>query len=120
MAVPAAALVLVGADRQVAKSACGIDPEQLGNLAESFDKYVVVNGSLVRVDDARGHPLFKKYSVVGAGRVVSYLGVPLADSAGNTVGALSVFDHVPRQWRPGHIQILDDLAGVATARMFGA
>lgn len=124
LAAPAAALVGVGADRQSVKSADGIDlaspPTHLTSLAESFDKYVVVNGSPVEVEDARRHPLFKKYSVVGDGRVVAYLGMPLADRAGNTVGALNVFDGVPRQWSRGHVQILNDLAGVVAARMFGA
>ena len=124
LGAPAAALVWVGADRQSVRSAYGVDlaspPIHLTNLAESFDKYVVVNGSAVNVDDARRHPLFKKYSVVGEGSVVAYLGMPLADGAGNTVGALNVFDGVPRKWSPGHLQILSDLAGVAAARMFSA
>lgn len=123
LGAPAAALVLIGADRQFVKSASGFDlrslPKHLAGLDESFDKYVVANGSLVRVDDARQHPLFKTYSVVGENRVVAYLGVPLTDRAGNTVGALSVSDSAPREWSRGHIQILDDLAGVATSRMFG-
>lgn len=122
LGVPAAALVLIGADRQCVVGAAGTDPvslpKHLDGLAESFDKYVVANGSLVRVDDARHHPAFKTYSGVGEGRVVAYLGVPLADAAGNTVGALSVSDRAPREWSSGHVQILDDLAAVATARMF--
>ncbi len=122
LAAPAAALMVLGADRPFVISSIGIDvaspPKHLDTVAESFDKYVVANGSLVRVDDARHHPVFKTYSVVGEGRVVAYLGVPLADTAGNTVGALSVSDSVPRKWSSGHIQILEDLAAVATARMF--
>jgi GAF domain-containing protein len=78
-----------------------------------------VNGSAVEVEDARRHPVFKNYSVVGEGHVVAYLGMPLADDAGNTVGALNVVDKVPRQWSPGHVQILSDLAEVAAKRMFG-
>lgn len=123
LGAPAAALVLIGADRQFVKGAYGFDvtslPSHLQGLDESFDKYVVANGSLVRVDDARHHPLFKKYSAVTQGRVAAYLGVPLVDSAGNAVGALSVSDSAPREWSRGHVQILDDLAGVAMSRMFG-
>ncbi|MDA2894473.1 GAF domain-containing protein [Mycolicibacterium sp. BiH015] len=122
LGAPAAALVLIGADRQSVKSAFGYEltslPPHLSALDESFDKYVVANGSLVRVDDARHHPLFKTYSVVGQGHVTAYLGVPLTDRAGNTVGALHVSDGSPREWSRGHIQILDDLAAAVTSRIF--
>lgn len=122
LGAPAAAIVLVGADRQYVRSAFGFNsaslPRHLAAIDESFDKYVVANGSLVRVDDARNHPLFKTYSVVRESSVIAYLGVPLADAAGNTVGALSVSDTAPREWRRGHIQILDDLAAAVTARLF--
>lgn len=122
LGAPAAALVLVGADRQIVKSAFGYEltslPRHLSTLDESFDKYVVANGSLVRVDDARQHPLFKTYSVVDQGHVTAYLGVPLSDRAGNTVGALSVFDSAPREWSRGHAQILDDLAAAVASRIF--
>lgn len=122
LATPAAAVVLVGAESQSLAGACGVDPasppKHLVDLAESFDKYVVVNESLVRVENAAHHPLFGKYSIVAEGRIAAYLGVPLTDDAGNTVGVLSVFDSSPRQWKNGHIQILDDLASVAKGRMF--
>lgn len=122
LGAPAGAIVLVGADRPYVRSAVGFSsaslPKHLAAIDESFDKYVVANGSLVRVDDARNHPLFKTYSVVRESRVVAYLGVPLADAAGNTVGALSVSDTAPREWSRGHIQILDDLAAAVTARLF--
>jgi signal transduction protein with GAF and PtsI domain len=94
LGAPVATLVLVGADRQFVKSADGVDlsalPKHLERLAESFDKYVVANGSLVRVDDARVHPLFKTYSVVGEGRVLAYLGMPLSDRAGNTTAGVEL------------------------------
>lgn len=124
LSTPAAALVLVAADRQIVKSAVGVDsdwpPDSPESLAESFDKYVVANGSAVEVEDARLHPLFKTFSAVAQGRICAYLGMPLADDTGNTVGALSVSDTAPRRWTSGHLQILGDLAAVAAARMFGA
>lgn len=121
LSVPAATLVLIAADRQFFISATGsIPPTHRTDLAESFDKYVVANGSLVSVDDARQHPLFKKYSAVVEGHLVAYLGMPVADDAGNSVGALSVSDTVARHWTSGQMQILDDLAAVAAAQMFGS
>ncbi len=121
LSVPAAALVLIAADRQIVLGAAGSTPPvDQTSLAESFDKYVVANGSPVSVDDARRHPLFKRYSAVAHGHVIAYLGTPLADNAGNTVGALSVSDTVPRRWTSGHLQILGDLAAVAAARIFGS
>ncbi|MGQ9350948.1 GAF domain-containing protein [Mycolicibacterium gilvum] len=120
LSVPAAALVLIAADRQFVIGAAGsVSPMDQTSLAESFDKYVVANGSPVSVDDARRHPLFKRYSAVGQGHVIGYLGMPLADDAGNTVGALSVSDTAPRRWTSGHLQILGDLAAVAAAQIFG-
>nr|ABP47213.1 putative GAF sensor protein [Mycolicibacterium gilvum PYR-GCK] len=121
LSVPAAALVLIAVDRQFVISAVGsIPPADQTGLTESFGKYVVANGSLVSVDDARQHPLFKKYAAVARGRVVAYLGTPVADGAGNTVGALSVSDTAARRWTSGEMQILGDLAAVAVARIFGS
>ena len=121
LSVPAAALVLVAADRQFVLGAAGSTPSvDRTSLAESFEKYVVANGSPVSVDDARRHQLFKRYSAVAHGHVIAYLGMPLADDAGNTVGALSVSDTAARRWTSGHLQILGDLAAVAAARMFGS
>lgn len=122
LGAPAAALVLIGPNRPVVASSFGYDvtslPRHLTTLDESFDKYVVANSSLVRVDDARQHPLFKTYSVVDTGDVTAYLGVPLADRAGNTIGALGVSDPEPREWSRGHMQILDDLAAAVTSRIY--
>lgn len=116
LSVPAAALVVVLADRQLVLGAAGCIRQT--SLAESFDKYVVANGAPVSVDDARRHPLFKKYAAVAQGHIVAYLGMPVADGAGNTVGALSVSDTAARRWTSGDMQILGDLAAVAAARIF--
>ncbi|ADU00664.1 GAF domain-containing protein [Mycolicibacterium gilvum] len=122
LSAPVASLVLVAADRQFVAGAIGLGEATIRsqNFAESFDTYVVANGSPVSVDDARRHPLFKKWSSVRHAEVVAYLGMPLTDSAGHTVGTLSVSDRSPRRWTSGHMQILSDLAAVATERIFGA
>ena len=116
--MPDAALVVVALDSQFVLGAAGCTPQT--GLAESFDKYVVANGASVSVDDARRHPLFKKYAAVAQGHVVAYLGMPVADDAGHTVGALSVSDTAVRRWTSGQMQILGDLAAVAAARIFGS
>ena len=72
------------------------------------------------IEDARVDPVLKNHPAVLDGSVVAYLGIPLFDHAHHAIGTLCVFDTKPRIWGTGHIQVLSDLAELATERIFGA
>lgn len=120
--VPFAAVSLVDSDRQFFKSAVGLS----GDLAQkrqtplemSVCQYAVANRAPLVLEDARNDPTFQEHPAVLAGAVVAYLGIPLFDPSGNALGTLCVYDTKPRVWSAGHIQVLSDLAALATDRMF--
>jgi signal transduction protein with GAF and PtsI domain len=72
------------------------------------------------VDDARVDPIFKSHPAVLDGTLVAYLGIPLMDRDDNAIGTLCVYDTKPRLWSTGHVQILSDLAEIASERIFGS
>ena len=121
--VPHTAVSLVDVNRQFFKSAVGIaglfERDRETPLEESVCQYVVANGEALVIEDARIDPIFKNHPLVLDGRLVAYLGIPLIDHDGNAVGTLCVFDGKPRLWSTGHVQVLRDLASLATERMFG-
>lgn len=118
---PAASLTLVDTDRQYFKSSVGMDgDERQTPLERSVCQYAVANGAALLLEDARTDPVFRNHPAVLDGTVVAYLGIPLVDNDDNAVGTLCVFDDKPRLWGTGHMQILSDLAQLASERMFGS
>jgi GAF domain-containing protein len=119
---PSAALSLIDVDRQFFKSSVGMgtsDEERQTPLDRSVCQYAVANGAALLLEDARTDPVFRNHPAVRDGSVVAYLGIPLVDREDNAVGTLCVFDDKPRLWGTGHVQILSDLAHLASERMFG-
>ncbi len=121
---PSSAISLIDIDRQFFKSSLGMgdtsDPEnRQAPLDQSICQYTVADGHALVLEDARSDPVFMKHPVVRSGAVVAYLGIPLIDHDGHAVGTLCVFDDRPRRWSTGHLQVLSDLAQLATERIFG-
>ncbi|MHA0286135.1 GAF domain-containing protein [Mycobacterium sp. C3-094] len=120
---PHALVSLVDVDRQFFKSAAGMEmrtPEERQTpLERSLCQYAVANGQALVLEDARLDPVFKNHPAVQDGTVVAYLGIPLTDTHGNSIGTLCVYDDKPRLWGTGHVQVLTDLAGLASERIFG-
>ena len=120
---PHAMVSLVDVDRQFFKSATGKDldkPEERQTpLDRSLCQYAVANGEALVLEDARLDPVFQHHPAVQDGTVVAYLGIPLTDHDGNSIGTLCVYDDKPRLWGTGHVQVLSDLAGIAAERIFG-
>jgi hypothetical protein len=121
---PFALVSLVDSDRQFFKSAAGMEitsPEERQTpLNRSMCQYAVANRAPLVLEDARADPVFKNHPAVRDGTLVAYLGIPLIDGDGNAIGTLCVFDTKPRLWGTGHVQVLSDLAALATERIFGA
>lgn len=124
LAVPTAAVSLVDHNRQYLFSAVGLSGElektRQTSIEESVCRYVVNSGEPLIVEDARSHPLLRDHPTVVADALLSYAGIPLTNDAGKTIGTLCVWDSRPRQWSSGHVQILQDLAGLVRRRIFGS
>ncbi|MBY4039120.1 GAF domain-containing protein [Rhodococcus fascians] len=119
---PSAAFSLLDDRRQYFKSALGL-PSELGGAQEvpleaSICRYAIDLGQPLMLEDARLNDALKDHPSVQSNLFVSYLGVPLTDDDGHSVGTLCVWDRRPRQWTTGHIQILQDLAWIIRERVF--
>ncbi|MGV8871824.1 MAG: GAF domain-containing protein [Rhodococcus sp. (in: high G+C Gram-positive bacteria)] len=120
--VPSAAFSMLDDKRQYFKSALGLPPEIDGAqevpIEVSICRYAVDLGQPLVVEDARLNDTLKDHPSVLGKLLVAYLGVPLTDDNGNSVGTLCVWDQQPRQWTTGHIQVLQDLAWIIRERIF--
>ncbi len=119
--VPVILVSLVDADRQFFKSASGL-PEPWATqgetpLSHSFCQHVVTTGALLRVEDARQHPLVRDNLAVSELGVVAYLGMPLATADGQVLGSLCAIDTKPRTWTTEDAVTLRDLAGLAMSEV---
>ncbi|HET9690503.1 MAG TPA: EAL domain-containing protein [Acidimicrobiales bacterium] len=110
--VPVAVVNVVRPGRQTYPAEVGVGapctevPDEL-----SFCAQVVETAGLVRVADARLHPVYGANPLVQAGQIRAYAGVPLRH-AGVVVGAVSIFDRRPRRFGPKVVDALE-----ATARV---
>ncbi|HEY0929972.1 MAG TPA: ATP-binding protein [Gemmatimonas sp.] len=86
-------------------------------LSHSFCKHVVDSRTVLRIPDARVHPLVCTNPSIDEFGVVGYLGIPLTTSDGHTLGALCAITHTPREWTPFEEAILDDLARVVVCEI---
>jgi len=121
---PFSTVSLIDANRQFFKSTVGMgdmtDPQNRETtLDQSLCQYAVADRTPLVLEDARSDPIFKNHPVVRSGAIAAYLGIPLIDHDGHAIGTLCVFDDKPRLWGTGHVQVLTDLAALATERIFG-
>lgn len=119
---PYAAVSLVDHDRQVLVGFNIRDEsvERSRPLEMSVCKFAVVSGEPLIVGDAALHPLLADHPMVRSGEVRAYAGILLVDGHGHAIGTLCSWDHDRRHWTSGQIQILSDLAAVASACVFSA
>ncbi len=121
--VPAAAVSLIDRNRQFIKSGVGLPPELAAArqfpIDQSICQYVIDGGEPLIVEDAFLHATLKDHPAVLGKLARSYMGIPLKDDAGLSVGTLCVWDEKPRKWTIGHQQILQDLAWIVRERIFG-
>lgn len=123
LSAPIAAVVLVSSDQEVFLSVAGLPEgileERTMSLEHSISQFVVITGEPMAIEDIRADAKFSNHPIATDGTVISYLGVPLTNADGYTVGTLCVADGTPRLWSRGHVQILQDLADVVGEGMFG-
>src|SRR3954462_2086129 len=117
LGVPTAVLALVDDRRQFFKSAVGVEgeaAEQRGTpLSHSFCQHVVHTGTLLRVDDARDHPLLSDNPAVRDLDVIAYLGMPLFGPDGEVAGSLCAMSPQPHRWSEDDAGRLSELAAAA-------
>jgi hypothetical protein len=118
---PVALLSLVAADRQFFGSSFGLPEPWASNrgtdLLHSFCQHVVVSNQPLLVTDARKHPLVHGSLAIRDLDVIAYVGVPLNDQDGNTLGSFCVIDHEPRQWKAADVELLHDFAAAVMDRV---
>lgn len=111
---PVALISLVDGDRQFFKSTAGSAKPWAGvretPLSHSICQHVVETGRPLVVNDARRDPLLRDNLAVRDFNLVSYLGVPLRRGGEHTLGAFCVIDTQPREWQPGEVGLVSELA----------
>lgn len=116
LGAPAAAVNLI-TDRHhvVAEEGLGLDRhERVLSLEESICARVVASGLPLVLGDATRHPWTAELAPVREGLVSGYLGVPLEVAGVGIVGVLCVLAS-DREWQPGDLAALSDLAATAVA-----
>ncbi|MBX7450890.1 GAF domain-containing protein [Mycolicibacterium sp. 3033] len=121
LAAPMVAITIIDADTQLL-AGCNIASPQVTRVraaSTSISKLTVAAGIPFIVDDARVHPLLSAHPSVVAGEVGAYAGVPLFSDHDQPVGALSAWNARPHLWTGGQIMVLQDMADLASAKVFG-
>ena len=111
--VPMAAINFLDVDRHWSKSMVGFDaPESPRQL--SFCALTVLNDWPTVLPDLSADPRFTEHpAVMGDPRLRMYAGAPLSTPGGQRIGTICVMDTAPRDFAPGDLQVLRDLAGIA-------
>jgi GAF domain-containing protein len=113
-AVPAAAVSLITADKQILKSVAGAARRET-TRDESFCQYVVRDRKPVTIENASTDPLVRDHpAVLGEPYVRAYAGAPLRTADGFVLGSFCVFDVKPRVFAPKRLAVLAALARVAS------
>ncbi|MGI5181156.1 PAS domain S-box protein [Dactylosporangium sp. CA-152071] len=120
---PVGLLTLVDDERMHIIGRHGLPPDLDRVHAEpatsSFCQYVVTENAPLVVSDARDHPVLRDLGAVLDRGVTAYLGHPIHDLHGNTLGAICVTDSVPRHWTDDDIAAVSECAAMLEV-MLGA
>ena len=123
--VPHAAITLIDHDRQYIKSVFGMDAELSPGqclqvpLSYSVCQYVVETDAPLSYEDAAKDAFFAAHQAATKMGVVAYLGVPIhwenEEGKPNALGALCVWDALPRIWQPDDVALLQEFAVLVEA-----
>jgi serine phosphatase RsbU (regulator of sigma subunit) len=120
LGVPVALVSLVEADRQVFPGQVGL-PEPWASsplaLAHPLCQRVAATGSALVLADARQYEQARGSATISEMGMIAYAGMPLTDSEGHVLGALSAIDTQPRAWTPRELARLADLAAACCAEL---
>lgn len=118
---PASLVSIVEAKRQIFPGAVGLVETLMSSrqtpIAYSFCQYVVEDAKPLVVSDARNDPRLQSNPAIEEFDVIAYVGYPLTDATGQTVGSLAALDSVPRAWSTDDLDVLQDLALACSAEL---
>jgi hypothetical protein len=103
----------------VGRNVAAGDSERARPTDQSIAQYTVVSGIPFIVDDATQHPLLADHPSVRSGAVGAYAGVPIFSDDDAAVGSLCAWDTHAVNWTGGQILVLQDMADLASAKIFG-
>ncbi|PJG47749.1 diguanylate cyclase [Sphingobium sp. LB126] len=117
LGVPISAVSLVDADRQWFKSLAGLDDKETSRDV-AFCNHTIRQRAPMVITDAREDARFCDNPLVtGDPNIRSYAGIPLETPDGYNIGSLCAIDTVPRQFDPGQIAILQNLAALVVEQL---
>ncbi|WP_375197727.1 diguanylate cyclase [Sphingobium sp.] len=117
LGVPISAVSLVDADRQWFKALSGLDAEETPRDV-AFCNHTIRERAPMVVTDATEDARFRDNPLVtGDPNIRSYAGIPLETPDGYNIGSLCAIDTVPRQFDPGQIAILRNLAALVVEQL---
>jgi len=115
--VPMALISLVDSERQWFKSRIGIDVSETSRDL-SFCAHTILDTKPMVVEDASRDARFADHPMVTGGPSVRfYAGVPIRSTGGLALGTLCAIDSHPRQLSPDQLEVLQDLADIASKEM---
>ena len=119
LGVPVSLVSLVDDDRQIFAAQVGVEePWTEGTpLSHSFCQHVVEDDAPLVVDDAREDDRLRENLAIPDLDVVAYCGVPIRTAGGRVVGSFCVIDSDPREWSDEEVQLVEDLAQLATSEL---
>jgi GAF domain-containing protein len=105
------------AGSEPAAAAAAAEPGRVMSRDHGYCPHVVVRRKALVLDDVCDYPRFAGNPVVDEIGIRSYLGAPLIDRTGTTLGTICVVDIEPRPWgRPG-LETIKSLAAELTERI---
>lgn len=121
LGAPVSMVTLIDAERQFFAASDGL-PEQLAAMRQSpleysFCKHVVADEQRVVIEDTTVDPRTLDNPAVTILGVRSYAGIPLHSADGQTLGTLCVADRRSRVWTAAELEVLEDLAGLASTEV---
>jgi PAS domain S-box-containing protein len=116
-ATPTAHVAFVDASREWSKAAVGASSRDIPRRRGFAMRALVHPGPLVIADVATDDSFAERATAYGEPAVRFFAGVPLVTPDGLAIGALCVFDHVPRQLAQGQVDALGALARQVMAQL---
>ncbi|SLN51692.1 GAF domain-containing protein [Pseudooctadecabacter jejudonensis] len=111
---PVGLVSLVDGTRQFFKAQIGLPAETAAAretpLSHSFCQHVVTSNAPLVVNNAYEDPRVRDNLAIRDLDVVAYLGVPVHDPNGETLGSFCVIDNKPHEWTEAEMASLQDLS----------
>jgi PAS domain S-box-containing protein len=114
------AKVTLFTDHDVVVGGFGLPPGVVGGpalLTGALSAITVRQGASLKIPDAAADERVNDLPAVTSGQVRAYLGAPLIAASGQVVGALALYEPVPRSWSDDATQLMEQLAVSVVAEL---